>query len=478
MRAQLLSLTLGLLVATSVSANAQTTPASSPKVVPPPPTPFVLPAYKRIVLPNGMTLLLLEKHQVPLIAVTGLFRSGSTSDPAGKAGLASLTAQLLRKGTVKQDAAALSEQLDSLGIIYSAGASPDSTSVSTNFLAKDQAEALELFRQMLLQPTFPDAEVNKLLAQAQDSVRSSKDNPQAVVMNYYRHFLYGDTPYGRPTAGDETSLKSITRDDILGFYRANYTPGNFILAVAGDFDSAAMQASLTKLFAGWTGKAPEPVVLPALKPVVGRRLLLVDKPDATQSYFVMGNLGIDALNPDRGQLNVVNTLFGGRFTSLFNTELRIKSGYSYGASSSFAEQRAAGPFVMSTYTKNATTGPAMDKTLEVLKTGRTVGFTADELTSAKNTIAGELPPRFETAGQLSAAMARNELYGITRDQFNADLSGLQKTTVSDEKRLLNTYFPSEDNLVIVVVGKASEIEPLMSKYTTNITHKKITDPGY
>lgn len=478
MRPQLLSITLGLIFATSFAGKAQTTPATSPKVVPPPPTPFVLPAYKRVVLPNGMTLLLLEKHQVPLISATGLFRSGSTSDPAGKAGVASLTAQLLRKGTAQHDAAALSEELDSLGIISSANATLDSTVVSTNFLAKDQAAALDLFRQVLLQPTFPEAEVTKLLAQAQDSVRSSKDNPQAVVLNYYRHFLYGDTPYGRPTAGDETSLKSITRDDILSFYRANYTPGNFILAVAGDFDSAAMQAGLTKLFAGWTGKAPAPVVLPALKPVVGRRLLLVDKPDATQSYFVMGNLGIDALNPDRGELSVVNTLFGGRFTSLFNTELRIKSGYSYGANSSFAEQRAAGPFVMSTYTKNATTGPAMDKTLEVLHTGRTVGFTADELTSAKNTIAGELPPRFETAGQLSAAMARNELYGITRDQFNADLSGLQKTSVADEKRLLGTYFPSEDNLVIVVVGKASEIEPLMSKYTTNITRKKISDLGF
>jgi predicted Zn-dependent peptidase len=480
MRPRSLALTLSLALATgSFAALAQTaSPQNSPRVVPPPPTPFALPAYKRVVLPSGMTLLLLEKHQVPLISVTGLFRSGSTADPTGKAGLASLTAQLLRKGTAKQDAAAISEQLDSLGIIYSASASLDSTSVSTNFLAKDQTEALELFRQVLLQPSFPESEVSKLLAQSQDAVRANKDNAQAVVQNYYRHFLYGDTPYGRPTAGDEVSLKSITRDDILSFYRANYTPGNFILAVAGDFDSAAMQASLTKLFASWSGKAPAPVTLPAIKPVPGRRLLLVDKPDATQSYFIMGNVGIDALNPDRGELNVVNTLFGGRFTSLFNTELRIKSGYSYGASSSFTELRGAGPFIMATYTKNATTGPAMDKTLEVLHTGRTVGFTADKLTSAKNTIAGELPPRFETAGQLSAAMARNELYGITRDQFNANLTNLQKTTVADEKRLLNTYYPSEDNLVIVVVGKASEIEPLMSKYTTNITRKKITDPGY
>jgi zinc protease len=478
MRTSSLRLSLALTLATSLIGHAQSAPTNSPKVVPPPPTPFALPAYKRVVLPNGITLLLLEKHQVPLISVTGTFRSGSVADPAGKAGVASLTAQLLRKGTAQHDAAALSEEIDELGIQTSAMAGLDSSTVSTNFLAKDQDAALELFRQMLLQPSFPASEVTKLLAQSQDGVRATKDNPQAVIQNYHRHFLYGDTPYGRPVAGDETSLKSVTRDDILAFYKTNYTPGNFILAVAGDFDAAAMQARLTKIFGSWSGKAPAPIAIPALKPIAGRRLLLVDKPDATQSYFIMGNVGIDATNPDRGELNVVNTLFGGRFTSLFNTELRIKSGYSYGASSSFAELRAAGPFIMSTYTKNATTGPAMDKTLEVLHTGHTAGFTEAELTSAKNTIAGELPPRFETAAQLSASMARNELYGITRDQFNADLTNLQKTTVADEKRLLSTYFPAEDNLVIVVVGKASEIEPLMSKYSTNITRKKITDLGY
>jgi predicted Zn-dependent peptidase len=239
-----------------------------------------------------------------------------------------------------------------------------------------------------------------------------------------------------------------------------------------------MKAELEKNFGGWSGKAPALPALAPTKPVLGRRLLFVDKPDATQTYFYMGNIGVDATNPDRGEIGVVNELYGGRFTSLFNTELRIKSGYSYGASSSYTDGRVAGPFVMATYTKNATTAQAMDKTLEVVNTAHAQGFTEQQLTSSKNSIAGSLPPSLETSAQLANVLARNELYGITREQFNANLVSAQKTTVADEKRILNTYFPTAENLVIVVVGKASEIEPLMKKYTTNITEKKISDPGY
>jgi zinc protease len=469
----------------SIASMAQ---APAGKVVPPPPKPFVMPAYTKTVLPNGLTVLMLEKREFPLISVDVVFKSGSVADPAGKEGVAVLTEQLLRKGTAKRTAAQFADDADFIGMtLGGAGGgrgggggdvSLDATSISAGFLAKDQATALDLLSDMLLHPAFPADEVAKSLSRAQDSVKSGKDNPQQAIQRYWAKFLFGANPYGRPPAGDEASLAAVTRDDILAFYKANYTPGNAILAISGDFDSNAMKATLEQTFGAWQGKAPAKVAIPAMRPEKGRRLLLVDKPDATQTYFVMGNIGLDATNPDRGPVSVVNTLYGGRFTSLFNTELRIKSGYSYGANSSFQEDREPGAFTMSTYTRNATTAPAMDKSIEVVTTAHTQGFTEAQLTSAKNTIAGELPPRLETAEQLATTMAHNELYGITREQFNANLAATQKTTLADEKRLLDTYFPSADNLVIVVIGKASEIQPLMSKYTSNITVKKISDPGY
>jgi len=448
------------------------------QIVTPPPKPFVLPAYERLVMNNGLTVLLLEKHNTPLISMNLTLRSGSVYDSAGKEGVATLTAQLLRRGTEDRTADQVSDELDAMGMQFGSLAGPDSTTVYADFLKKDAAAALQLVADIELHATFPDTEVTKALARAEDEARAVKDEPQAALQAYFRKFLYGNSFYGRPANGDEISIKAITRADILAFYKANYTPANAVLAVAGDFDSAQMKAMLEQSFGPWSGAAPAKPALTPMAPVKGRRLLLVDKPDATQTYFFMGNVGIDATNPDRGSIQVVNTLYGGRFTSLFNTELRIKSGYSYGANSRFTESRVPGPFVMATYTRNATTGQAMDKTLEVINTAHAQGFTEAQLASAKNTIAGSLPPQMETSQALANTMARNELYGITRDQFNANLLALGKTTLADEKRVLEKYYPTADNLVIVVVGKAAEIEPLMGKYTKDITKKKIGDPGF
>jgi predicted Zn-dependent peptidase len=347
-----------------------------------------------------------------------------------------------------------------------------------DFLKKDEAAALGILADMTLHPAFSQAEFDKLLAQQQDEIHAMKDNPQQVLGLYFSHFLFGDTPYGRSAIGDEVSLTHITRAGIVDFYKTNYTPGNAILSVAGDFDSAAMQAQLLALFGAWQGAAPHPVDRPPLKPVTGRRLLFVDKPDATQTYFAIGNIGVDATNPDRAAIQVVNTLFGGRFTSLFNTELRIKSGYSYGAFSFFNEQRAPGAFTMSTFTRNATTEPAIDRSFEVLDRAHKQGFTAAELASGKNYIAGSLPPELETSPELAAQLARNELYGITREQFNQNLVNIQNTTPAEAARILDTYFPRSANTVIVVIGKAADIQKLLAKYTPNITRKKISDPGF
>jgi predicted Zn-dependent peptidase len=453
-------------------------PAAAQAIVTPPPTSFELPAYKRVVFLNGLTVLLLEKHGLPLISAQLALRSGAAADPAGKEGIASITADLVRKGTATHSAEQVSADLDFIGMQYFSRVTSDWSGFSADFLKKDQDTALGILADLVLHPTFPDDEFKKLLAQQQDGIRSSKDEPQAVINLYFRHFLYGDTPYGRPSGGDENSLKAIGREDVLAFYRTHYTPANAILAVAGDFDSASMEAALHKLFDGWTGAAPKPVVLPEIKAVTGRKLLLVDKPDATQTYFTIGNIGINATNPDRAAIQVVNTLFGGRFTSLFNTELRIKSGYSYGAFSRFDQSSAPGPFTMMTYTRNATTEPAIDKSFEVLERAHKQGFTAEDLASAKNYIAGELPPRLETSQQLAGQLAENELNGISRDEFNQNLAKIQKTTLEDEHHVLDTYFPQSANTVIVVIGKASEIQKLLTKYTPNITVKKVSDPGF
>jgi DNA-directed RNA polymerase len=206
-------------------------------------------------------------------------------------------------------------------------------------------------------------------------------------------------------------------------------------------------------------------------------LLLVEKPDATQTFFRIGNVGIARSNPDRVWISVVNTLFGGRFTSWLSTELRIKSGLTYGAGSSFDERLKPGPFFISSFTPNATTAQALDLTLATLKRLHEQGMTDDELKSAKTYIKGQFPLQLETTDHLAETLAELELFGLDEreiDTFNAKVDAM---TLADTRRIVRQYFPLE-NLVFVLIGKASEIEPVVKKYAETITRKTITQPGF
>ena len=387
---------------------------------------YQLPEARRVTLPNGLVLLLVEKHELPLTSVTLALRTGALQDPAGKPAVSALTAELLRKGTATRSAEQIATQLDFIGMNFSAsGAASEDTFINADFLARDIATALGLMADVVLHPTFPADEVAKSIAQRQERLRTEKDNVQLAVANYYLATLYAGHPYSRELSASTASLASISRDDVASFYSRVYTPANAVIAVVGDFQTADMEAKLKTLFGGWKGVAPTPVSVPAMKPVTGRNVLLVDKPDATQSYFILGNVGLSESDPDRAAAHVVNTLYGGRFTSIFNDELRIKSGYSYGASSQFQELRTPGPFAMSTFTRNATTGPAIDKTFEVVARLHAHPFTDTQITSAKNYLRGVFPPTLESSVALASRLAHNEVDGIAGKQFNAELAAEQ-----------------------------------------------------
>jgi predicted Zn-dependent peptidase len=356
-----------------------------------------MPPHEKVVLKNGLTVLLLEKHGVPLINLYAIVKGGSAGDPVGEEGLASVTAGLLRKGTKNRTAQQFAADLDYIGGAFESEAGADFSSVSTEFLTKDLARGLELFSDALLHPTFPQAEAEKLLAQSVDAVRGSKDDPQQVLGLYYYGYLYGTHPYGRPAGGDEVSLQRIKRDAIVKFYETNYAPGNTLLAVAGEFKGAEMRKKLEDVFGAWPARTAATPTLAPSAAVKGKRLLMVDKPDATQTYFAFGNVGIARTDPDRVAIRVVNTIFGGRFTSELNEALRVESGYTYGASSFFDSRKAPGPFGIFSFTKNETTTPAIDLALQVLQKFHKQGVSDEQLKSAKNYIKGQFPPNIETS---------------------------------------------------------------------------------
>jgi predicted Zn-dependent peptidase len=436
-----------------------------------------MPPHEKYVLKNGLTVLLLEKHGVPIINLYAIVKTGSAADPAGEEGLASITAGLLRKGTKARTAQQFAADLDYIGGVFDAEAGADFSSVSTEFLTKDLARGLELFSDSVLHPTFPQAEVEKLLAQAVDGVRGAKDDPQQVLGLYYYGYLYGTHPYGRPAGGDEVSLQRIKRDAIVKFYETNYAPGDTLLAVAGEFNGAEMRKKLDDVFGGWPARAVAAPSIAATAPAKSKRLLLVDKDDATQTYFALGNVGIARNDPDRVAIRVVNTIFGGRFTSELNEALRVESGYTYGASSFFDARKAPGPFGIFSFTKNETTTPALDLAVQVLQKLHKQGVTDEQLKSAKSYIKGQFPPNIETSRQLAQIIATHEFYGLGDEEVNQLEARVDAVTPDIAKQVIQKHFPSE-NLVFVLIGKASAIGPAVEKYAEKRDARAISEPGF
>jgi zinc protease len=436
-----------------------------------------IPAHDKVVFKNGLTVLLLEKHGVPIVNFAALVKTGSAADPPGEEGLASITAQLLRKGTRKRTAQQFAADADFTGGSFEAEASADFSTVQGEFLNKDLTRGLELFSDALLHPVFPQAEADKLLAQSLDGVRAAKDEARSVLGTYYKAYLFNGNGYGRTADGDEISLTKIHRDAIVKFYESYYAPGNIILAVAGDFQTANMKKKLEDVFGQWPSKPVTAVKISVLPPVKGKKLLLIDKPDATQTYFAIGNVATAAGDPDRVAIRLVNTVFGGRFTSLLNEALRVESGLTYGAMSTFDPRKAPGPFGIYSYTKNESTAQAIDMALQVLQKLHKQGITADELASAKSYIKGQFPPSIETSKQLAQIIAINEFYGLDDREINDLEARIDAVTPAIAQQVIQKHFPA-DNLVFTLIGKSSQISSAVHKYAEKQDARVISEPGF
>ncbi len=436
-----------------------------------------LPPYTRQVLPNGVTVDLMPRSGVPLVEFRILVKGGIESEPADLAGIGSITAQLLRKGTEKRTAEQFSDELDFLGGSLQAADAPQSAAaaITAEFLKKDFDRGLDLVSDAVLHPTFPDSEVRKLLSQRIDAAKATKDNPQAAISAYFAAFFFGPNhPYGHPP--DENTLSHIQRPDILSYHLRNYCGKNLVVIVTGEFDPAAAAAKIREAFGsiapGTAFEWGKPV-----PPAPGSRLLLIDKPDATQTYFYIGQPGIDRKNPDRVKLTLVNTLFGGRFTSLLNEELRVKSGLTYGAFSILQQPRLPGAIAVASFTKTETTGQALDLSVEVLKRIANEGITAEQLSSVKSYLKGTFPAeRLETSDQLAGVIGDLEVYGLGKDYIDDLFSRIDAVSLADANAIARKYYKTGD-LTFVLLGNAAKIRDVAKKYAPKVTEIAITKPG-
>jgi predicted Zn-dependent peptidase len=435
-----------------------------------------LPPYKREVLPNGVVVYLMPKTGVPLVNFRIIVKGGRESEPDGLAGIASVSAQLLRKGTATRTASQFSTELDSLGGTFRETSNEQATVISSEFISKDFLEGLDLTADAVLHAAFPDAEVKKTLAQDIDQAKSIKDNPQAAIRQYFSAFFYGPKhPYGR--VEDEASIGRMTRDNIMEYVKRMYAGRNMIVIAGGDFDEAAAVPALRKVFGEVpAGKAYEWVK--DVRPAAGQRLLLVDKPDATQTYFRIAQPGISRTDADRTTLLLLNTLFGGRFTSMLNDELRVNSGLTYGANCIMEMNRDAGSIAIASYTRTETTSKAMDLALAVLKRLNEKGITREQLASVKAYVKGLYPTQnLETSDQLASVAGDMEIFGLNKGEVDDLFSRIDSVTVERANAAARKWY-SSDSLTFVVLGNASKIRDSIKKYAPQVTEVSIKTPGY
>ncbi len=436
-----------------------------------------LPPYSREVLPNGAVVYLVQKGGLPLVSFHVLVKGGEESETAALAGLSGVTAGLLRQGSSSHTKAQFSEDLDALGGTFGAGSNEQSSTISAEFLTKDFDRGLALVADAILRPTFPEDEVRKELARRLDGLKTLKDSPGAIG-SHYRNFFFGSAhPYGR--VADEASFDHIRREDILDYHKRMYVGRNLIVIVAGNFDPAIAKARVAATFGAapagsayaWADDQP-----PARNP--SPKVLLIDKPDATQTYFIIAQPGVRRSTPDRVALSLVNTLFGGRFTSMVNDELRVNTGLTYGANSRVELARLTGGLYISTYTKTETTGKAIDLALEVLGRLHDKGITADQLASAKTYLKGTYPPqRLQTSDQIASVLGEMELFGLGRDEVDQFFSRVDAVTLDQANEVARKYYRT-DNLTFVLLGNASKIRDVAAKYGPKVVERSARQPGW
>ena len=409
-------------------------------------------------LPNGLKIVVVEQHELPLADVLLQIRSGGEADPAGHSGTAALTAALLTEGTTTRSALEIADQAAFLGVRVGAGSGWEQSTVSLHAPTAQLDSAMALFADIAMRPAFPAADLERVRKVRLTALQQIRDRGPAIADRAYATALYGEQhPYGRPLTGTESSIATISRSDLKAFYDTYYAPNNATLLVVGDVKPDDVERRAQALFGGWA-RRDVPVPTTASVPLPkATTLVLIDKPGAAQSSFRLGGIGVPRSTRDYFALQVLNTILGGSFTSRLNQNLRETRGYTYGANSGFSMRRQAGPFTASAEIVSAKSDSAL---IEFLKELRVIRDTvpSDELAKAKRYLQLSLPEDFETTGSIAGQLLPLITYGISLDFYNSAVQSIGAVSQADVQRVARQYV-DPDKLTLVIVGDRKTIEP-------------------
>jgi zinc protease len=424
---------------------------------PEPPRPLQLPQITSQALANGLPVRLAEMHEVPVVEVALVIRAGASADPLQTPGLASMTADMLDEGAAGKDALQLADAIDFLGADLRTSAGWDTATIRLHVPVARLPEALELMADVALRPTFATPDLERLRREALTGILQARDQPRRVGSLALARAVFGKAHrYGLPLEGDARSIGAFQPTDLQRFHGAYYHPENAALIVAGAVDAATLLPLLERSFGEWArggGAPPEP---PQPRQLRKRRIVLVDRPGAAQSVLRLGRVGPARDVANHVELEVMNTLLGGSFTSRLNDNLREQHGYSYGAFSGFDYRRVAGAFLAASDVQTASTAEALHEFIKELERIRTPA-TAEEVQRARNYLAYGYAQDFETTRQMAARLAEQWTYGLPEDAFTGFVPrALAVDGAALEAAARSAVDPAR--LAIAIVGDRAKIE--------------------
>ncbi|MGZ3448024.1 MAG: M16 family metallopeptidase [Polyangiales bacterium] len=445
--------------ATAGSAANEEFRKTAPKAGPS--KPWAPPKIVEAKLANGMRLLLVERHDLPIVAFQIVLDRGADQATPGAG---SFLSSMLLQGTKTKSALEISDAFGRLGAQFGVSGGFDSLGLSVKVLSKDFPEALALAADCVRNPAFAKDEVERERAKRLTSITQQKDSPQTILRNTLAEVLYPEShPYHAPLLGNEAAVKKLTGDDLSKLHARLFQPSNVTIAIAGDITEEVALGELSKVLGDWkgTGETIAAVKEPA-DAAPGKRIILVDRPGATQSHMAATLVGVPRSSKDFHALMVLNTILGGQFSSRLNLNLREKHAYTYGAYSTFDMRHGAGPFSAGGAIVREKTEPAAEEILAEIKRIQDEPITDEELADAKTNLIRRLPAVFETAGDTAGSIAYLAIYGLPLDEYEHRAEGYRAVTKQDIQRVAKQYLKL-DRIRLVIVGDANVVQKELAK---------------
>jgi zinc protease len=424
---------------------------------PPPParlSPARFPPFAEGALPNGLQLVVVERHEQPVVSARLSFRAGGIYEPAGKEGLSSLVAELLTKGTPTRTAEQIAATIEGVGGSLAASAGDDFLTISADALS-DQADLVfELLGDVALHSTFPESELELARTRALSELALELSQPAAVAGRFFASELYGRNPYGR--SATRASYQAITRDDVAQFAAGRLRPAGALLVVAGDVTEPQVRALVAKAFAGWRGVAPAAAPLPPPPTRTATDILLIHRPGSAQSNIVLGNTTIAPADPVYYAARIATQVLGGGADSRLFLILREQKGWTYGAYASLHRNRGLGYWQATAEVRTEVSDSALSEMLHQVDRIRTETVPDSELAAVKGFLVGSFPLTIETAGQIAAQVANVKLLGLGEDYLQSYRERLSAITASQARAAAGRLY-RRSALTVVVVGDATKI---------------------